>query len=165
MHIRPARPEEAALVAGVLSAAAAELARRGQDLWGAAEVSEDSVTEHVRAGRYFVAFEGEEPVGVFRLDTQDRLFWPEVIDASSLFLHKLAVHPHKQGSGVAHALLAHARDIARERGHRFLRLDCMGGRPRLRAVYEAFGFRHHSDKVLGSQLFHRFEHEVGSAST
>lgn len=163
MHIRAARPHEATLVAGILSAAAMELARRGQDLWGAAEVSVDSVTEQVRTGRYFVAFEGDEPLGVFRLDTEDRLFWPEVTDASSVFLHKLAVHPHRQGSGVAHALLAHACDVARERGHQFLRLDCMGGRPKLRAVYEGFGFRHHSDKVLGGQAFHRFEYAVGSA--
>jgi GNAT superfamily N-acetyltransferase len=164
MQIRPARPDEAGIVAGVLSAAAAELAQRGQALWGEAEVGESSVAEAVRGGRYFVAFERDEPVGVFRLDTQDRLFWPEVTDAASVFLHKLAVHPRSQGSGVAHALLAHACDVARERGHRFLRLDCMGGRPKLRAVYEGFGFRHHSDKVLGSQVFHKFEYAISSTS-
>jgi GNAT superfamily N-acetyltransferase len=162
MHIRQALPEEAALVAGVLGAAAVGLSQKGQALWDVAEVSEDAVKEQVRAGMYYMAFEDEGPVGVFRFDFEDRLFWPEVIDGSSAFVHKVAVHPNKQGRNIAHALLGHACELARQHGRRFLRLDCMGGRPRLRAVYEHFGFRHHSDKRLGNQVFHRFELEVGS---
>jgi GNAT superfamily N-acetyltransferase len=81
--------------------------------------------------------------------------------ATSLFLHKLAVHPDKQGQGVAHALLRHAIACTRQAGRQYLRLDCMGGRPKLRAVYEAFGFRHHSEWTLGATVFHRFEFEVG----
>ena len=164
MQVRQARPEEAARVAHVLAAAAAGLARKGQPLWGAAEVSEDAVKDHVQAGRYYLAVDGGEAVGAFRLDAEDRLFWPEVTDASSVFLHKLAVHPLWQGRGVARALLDHACEVTRQRGCRYLRLDCMGGRPKLRAVYEDFDFRHHSDKALGGgQVFHRFEFDVGGA--
>lgn len=161
MHIRQVRPEEAAHVASVLSAAAEDLSLKGQALWGSAEVSEDAVKEQVRAGRYYVAFDGEGPVGVFRLDLEDRLFWPEVVDGSSAFIHKVAVHPSRQGQNLAHSLLGYACELARQHGRRFLRLDCMGGRPKLRAVYERFGFRHHSDKNLGGHIFHRFELEVG----
>ena len=123
-------------------------------------MSEEAVKEQVRAGKYYVAFEGDGPVAVFRLDFEDRLFWPEVIEGSSVFIHKVAVHPHEQGRNIAQALLAHACQITRTHGCRFLRLDCMGGRPKLRAVYERFGFRHHSDKQLGDRVFHRFELEV-----
>jgi GNAT superfamily N-acetyltransferase len=161
MYIRQASSEEAALVSSVLSAAAANLSQKGLALWGRAEVSEEAVKDQVRAGTYYVAFEGDSPVGVFRLDLEDRLFWPEVMDGSSAFIHKVAVHPHKQGRNVAHALLGHACELARQHGRSFLRLDCMGGRPKLRAVYERFGFRHHSDKKLGDRIFHRFEFEVG----
>lgn len=160
MHIRQAHPDEASIVASVLGAAADDLLQKGRALWGAAEVSEEAVKEQVRAGKYYVAFEGDGPVAVFRLDFEDRLFWPEVIEGSSVFIHKVAVHPHEQGRNIAQALLAHACQITRTHGCRFLRLDCMGGRPKLRALYERFGFRHHSDKQLGDRVFHRFELEV-----
>jgi GNAT superfamily N-acetyltransferase len=163
MHIRQVHPEEANLVADVLTSAAAWLAEKGNALWGATEVNEAAVKEHVRAGMYYFAFDDEGPVGVFRFQLEDRLFWPEVPDGSSAFIHKIAVYPHRQGRDVAHALLRYACELARQHGRRFLRLDCMGGRPKLRAVYERFGFRHHSVKMLGGCAFDRFELDVAAA--
>ena len=97
---------------------------------------------------------------MFRLQTSDLVFWPEMADGTSAYLHKLAVHPSKQGQGFAHRLLRHAVDLTRARGVEFLRLDCIGDRPKLRAVYERFGFAHHSQKLLGGQVFDRFELNV-----
>jgi|JI6StandDraft_1071083.scaffolds.fasta_scaffold15721_4 GNAT superfamily N-acetyltransferase len=163
MHIRQVHPEEKSLVADVLSSAAVNLAEKGNALWGVAEVNEAAVKDHVRAGMYYVAFDDEGPVGVFRFQLEDRLFWPEVPDDSSAFVHKIAVYPHKQGRDVAQALLHYACELTRKHGRRFLRLDCIGGRPKLRAVYERFGFRHHSVKNLGDRVFDRFELEIGAA--
>jgi GNAT superfamily N-acetyltransferase len=160
MHVRVAQPAESSLVAGVLSAAAAKLVERGQALWSSAEVSELAVTPHVATGLYFLGIEQAAVVGVFRLQLQDRAFWPEIPDGTSAYLHKLAVRPEKQGQGLAHDLLAHAVRLTREKSLRFLRLDCMAGRPKLRAVYESFGFRHHSEIQMGRQVFDRFELDV-----
>lgn len=162
MHVRLARPEDAAIVAGVLSAAAANLREKGKELWSAAEVSDLAVSPHIGEGLYHLGLLGTEPVGVFRLQSQDPVFWPEIPAGTSAYLHKLAVIPTRQGQGLAHLLLGHAVGLTRARGCRFLRLDCMGGRPRLRAVYESFGFRHHSQKLLGGQPFERFEFDVGA---
>jgi GNAT superfamily N-acetyltransferase len=161
MHVRQVLADEEALVAEVLMAAAGSLVERGCALWSSTEVSEVAVRAHVHAGMYYVAVDEEGPIGVFRFQLEDRYFWPEVLGGSSAFIHKLAIYPHRQGRGFAQALLGHACELARQHGRSFLRLDCMGGRPKLRAIYEQFGFRHHSDKMLGDQLFHRFELEVG----
>jgi GNAT superfamily N-acetyltransferase len=160
MHVRLALPQDAPVVAAVLSAAAADLRRRGRELWSAAEVNELAVFPHVRDGLYHLGWDNSEAVGVFRLQSRDPLFWPEIPEGSSVYLHKLAVLPARHGDGLAHELLAHAVGLTRARGCRFLRLDCMGGRPKLRAVYETFGFRHHSQKLLGGQVFERFEFDV-----
>ena len=112
MHIRQVHPEEENLVADVLSCAATSLAKKGNALWGAAEVDEAAVKEHVRAGMYYVAFDDEGPVGVFRFQLEDRLFWPEILDGSSTYVHKIAVYPHKQGSNVAHILPLRMRSHA-----------------------------------------------------
>jgi hypothetical protein len=37
---------------------------------------------------------------------------------------------------------------------------CVGGRPKLRAVYERFGFRHHSQHRMGPSVADRFELEL-----
>nr|WP_231402925.1 GNAT family N-acetyltransferase [Caenimonas aquaedulcis] len=158
-------PDDAATVSHILSAASAHLRRKGYEVWSEPEVSETTVAPHVRDGLYYIGFEGAEAVGVFRLELRDPVFWPEMPDGSSAYLHKLAVLPSQQGRGRAHALLRHAVGIARTRGLRFLRLDCMGGRPKLRAVYEGFGFRHHSQKMLGAQVFDRFELAVDAADS
>jgi GNAT superfamily N-acetyltransferase len=162
MHVRLAQASESSLVADVLSAAAAKLVERGQALWTGAEVSELAVAPHVAAGLYFLGIEQAEVVGVFRLQLQDRAFWPEMPEGTSAYLHKLAVRPESQGHGLAAHLLAHAVRLTRERRLRFLRLDCMAGRPKLRAVYESFGFRHHSEKRMGNQVFDRFELDAGA---
>lgn len=165
LDVRLAQPADAALVAAILSAAAAKLMARGHALWSAAEVSEAAVAPHIRGGLYHLATAGDEAVGVFRLQEEDPAFWPEVPAGTSLFLHKLAVIPQRQGQGFAHQLLAHAVRITRERGLRYLRLDCMAGRPRLRAVYEEFGFRPQPPRHIGSVVFDRFAFDVEGAES
>jgi GNAT superfamily N-acetyltransferase len=163
MHIRVAHLADVAAVSAVLSAAAADLVARGQALWTATEVSEAAVTPHIRQGLYHMGLDAAAcAVGVFRLQLKDPAFWPEVSDGTSAYLHKLAVLPEKRGHGVGHELLRHAVRLTRESRLRFLRLDCVAGRPKLRAVYESFGFRHHSQKQIGSGWFDRFEFDVGT---
>lgn len=160
MLIRQAEPQETQLVAEVLTSAASNLARRGEALWDLSEVSEAAIKEHVRAGLYFIANDDEGPIGVFRFQLEDRHFWPEIPEGSSAFIHKVAVHPRMQGRDFAQVLLAHACELARQHGRQHLRLDCVHGRPKLRSVYERFGFRHHSEKQMGHRLFDRYEIEV-----
>lgn len=157
MHIRPAQSQEAGIVADILAAAAANIRAKGEIIWDPPEISEAAVEGHVRAGMYHLAFDDEGPVGVFRFQLDDNFFWPEIPAGSSAFVHKLAVYPGKQGADIAQALLAHACELARQQGCQYLRLDCVSGKPKLRAVYERFGFSLHSQKELDGLLFDRFE--------
>ncbi|MBA2672513.1 GNAT family N-acetyltransferase [Ramlibacter sp.] len=160
MHIRPAHPSEAGIVAGLLSGAAEKLRQQGQPLWAAEHVSEDAVAPQVRRGMYHLAFDGEVPVGVFRFQLEDHAFWPDIADGTSAFVHSLAVSPHRQGQELAQVLLRHACALARQQGRGVLRLDCVSGRPKLRAIYERFGLRLHSQKTMGSCVFDRFALEL-----
>lgn len=162
MRFRLAQPADAAVVSAVLSAAAVNLVQRGEALWTAAETSEAAVAPHIRQGLYHLGFDADCAIGAFRLQLQDPTFWPEIPDGTSAYLHKLALLPEHQGRGWAQELLRHAVDLTRENRLRFLRLDCVAGRPKLRAVYETFGFRHHSQKQIGDAMFDRFEFDVGA---
>jgi GNAT superfamily N-acetyltransferase len=111
---------------------------------------------------YYIGFSRERAVGVFRLQSRDPSFWPEIPEGTSAYLHKLAVLPDEQRRGFAKELLLSAVALTRDKGFRFLRLDCIAGRPKLRAVYERFGFKHHSQVTVGEGVFDRFEFNVGA---
>jgi GNAT superfamily N-acetyltransferase len=160
MQIRQASLDDASMIADVLSCAAVELTKRGNALWTSAEVSEPVVADHVRQGMYYVGFDDDGVIGVFRFQLSDHTFWPEISEGSSAFLHKMAVHPSRQGHEAAQQLLGYASELARLHGRRYLRLDCASGRPKLRGVYERFGFQHHSEKELDGRVFDRFELEI-----
>ena len=58
------------------------------------------------------------------------------------------------------ALLEWAVREARRLGRRALRLDCEASRASLRAVYERFGFRYHSDRHVGPYHVARYEYPL-----
>jgi GNAT superfamily N-acetyltransferase len=75
-------------------------------------------------------------------------------------VHRLAVRRAFAGQGVSVALLEWTVDRARTLGKRYLRLDCDADRPRLRALYERFGFRLHSYRQVGSYYVARYELQI-----
>lgn len=157
MHLHQATSADVEIVCSVLRGVTAALQARGIDLWSVAETSETAVAPHVAQGLYQLAFQHDELVGVFRLQPEDPLFWSDVAPAPARYLHKLAVLPAWQGQGCAHAMLELACAVARQQGADRLRLDCRSGRPRLRAVYETFGFALHSQIQINGAMFDRFE--------
>jgi GNAT superfamily N-acetyltransferase len=75
-------------------------------------------------------------------------------------VHRLAVRRANAGQGISIALLQWAVEHARSLGKRYLRLDCDADRPRLRALYEGFGFRLHSYRQVGAYYVSRYELQI-----
>ena len=168
--IRCARPRDLALVSSILAEAAAWLAARDQALWQLAELAPETIAPDVHAGFYYLAFEHaeamsddeasgrrDEPAGVMRLTLDDPQFWPEARAGDAVYVHRLAVRRAFAGATVSHALLRFAADEAKRRGCAAVRLDCIAARPKLRAIYEHFGFRYHSDRHVGPYHVARYE--------
>ncbi|MEH2158234.1 hypothetical protein [Nostoc sp.] len=57
-------------------------------------------------------------------------------------------------------LLAWAVEHAQTLSKRYLRLNCDDLRPRLRGVYEGFGFRYHSERQVGAYFVSRYEYQI-----
>jgi len=95
------------------------------------------------------------------LDTASAVPWLVAGAVAALgFVAFEAVRRRFAGGSVSSALLSWARDRVRELGLRYLRLDCEASRPPLKAIYERFGFRHHSDRQVGQYLVSRYEIDV-----
>lgn len=160
VSIRQAMTEDIEAVTGVLREAAQWLDQRGMSLWRDSELLPAFIGADVTAGLFFLAECDGETAGTVKFQLTDTLHWPDVPQEQSAFIHRLAVRRRFAGGSVSTALLQWAVKRTRSLGRQYLRLDCEASRPRLRAVYERFGFVHHSDRQAGPYFISRYEYDV-----
>lgn len=160
LHIRPAAAADTGAVSAVLVEAATWLSERGTPMWKADELAPDRVAQDVADGLFFLAECDGRIAGTVKFQLEDELFWPDRPRGEAAYVHRLAVRRAFAGRGVSTGLLNWAADRARAVGRPFLRLDCEAARPKLRAMYERFGFRHHSDRQVGPYFVARYELKV-----
>lgn len=158
--VREARSDECEAVVSVLREAAAWLADKGEPLWQEDELAHSDIAADVEAGLYRLAEVDGEVAGVMRLQTDDPLFWPEDSGDEALYLHRLAVRRRYAGGAVSNALLRRAVREAKALGRKYVRLDTVADRPKLRAVYERFGFILHSYRQVGPYYVARYQFQV-----
>jgi len=161
-HVRQASPSDIQTIVAILSEAAAWLQQRGMGMWRTNELAAERIADDVTHGLFYVAEVGA-PVGTIKFQLADTEFWPDVPGGDSAFVHRLAVRRAFAGKGISTALLTWAAQQAVASGRRFLRLDCEASRTTLRAVYERFGFRHHSDRQVGPYFVSRYELDLHAA--
>jgi GNAT superfamily N-acetyltransferase len=160
IEIRQALPEQASVVEAILVEAAAWVDALGVVMWEEGELATARIEAECSAGQFVIAYVGDDPAGVIRFQLEDLLFWPDLPQSESAFVHRLAVRRRYKGQGVSTALLRWAVDQARALGKRHLRLDCDESRPKLRALYERFGFQLHSFRQVGAYYVARYEYPI-----
>lgn len=159
--IREASAADAPMIADTLIEAAKWVEQLdGTVMWVEGELEEDRVRAEVHGGMFVVAEIDGQIAGALRFQLEDRLFWPDLEEAESAFVHRLAIRRAFAGQGISTALLEWAVHRAHALGKRFLRLDCDAERSRLRALYERFGFRLHSYREVGSYYVSRYELQI-----
>ncbi len=157
LSVRRAQPDEARHVISILLEAAAWLEERGEPLWLPEEIDSGSVRRDVEAGHYVLARAGDATAGTARITPTDELFWPEAALGEAFYVHRLAVRRLHAGGRTSRAILDFARQEARSAGCSFVRLDTDAFRPRLRAVYEGYGFVFRDERVVGPHTVARYE--------
>jgi GNAT superfamily N-acetyltransferase len=160
ISVRQATLDDLSIVSEILSEAAAWLDRENMTLWQPEHISKSAITQDIELGLFYIACCENIAVGVVIFQTEDLLFWPDIIQSDSTFLHRLAVRRSFAGGSVSSQIFQWAIDRTRELGRHFVRLDCVADRPRLRLVYENFGFKHHSDRQVGAYFVARYEYEI-----
>ncbi len=156
--IRPCAREDAKAVYDILREAALWLEQTGQPMccWG--EFLEEDFAPDI--GDFHLASVDGIPAGTLKFLLEDELFWPDHPDPAAAYIHRLAIRRQFAGQGVSRAMLAWTLDHARSLDKKCVRLDCEAARPKLRAIYENFGFRHHSDRQVGPYFVARYEYQL-----
>jgi GNAT superfamily N-acetyltransferase len=147
-------------VCDILAEAAAWLERRGMAMWRLDELAPERVAADIAARLFFIAWCNDDAAGTVKFQLEDALFWPDLEDGTAAYVHRLAVRRRHAGGAVSAALLEWAVREAHRLGRRTLRLDCEASRANLRAVYERFGFRYHSDRYVGPYHVARYEYPL-----
>ena len=154
--IRQAQPAEAAAIEAMLVEAARWVDALGEVMWDTGELAPERIAAETAAGQFFVALVDGQVAGAIRFQLEDTLFWPDLPNDNSAFIHRLVVRRRYKGQGISTALLQWALDHARALGRSHLRLDCDKSRPKLRALYEGFGFQFHSFRQVGPYYVARY---------
>jgi GNAT superfamily N-acetyltransferase len=158
--IRQATPQDLETVSSILCEAARWLQASGKAMWRDEEIVPERIAADVAAGAFFLAECDGEAAGTVKFQLEDLLVWPDVPQHDSAFIHRLAVRRKFAGGAVSPVILRWAVERTRSLDRRYLRLDCEATRPRLRAVYERFGFTHHSNCQIGPYFDARYQYDV-----
>lgn len=123
--------------------AVAKMNADGNEQWGPDYPTRDIYAADIAQGELWVA---ERPHGLCA--TALLTFAPEVsydgipwmVPAPALVIHRLAVDPDLQRSGVGSALFRHAEGLARERGIPTIHIDTYGKNQAMQALILSQGF-------------------------
>ncbi len=157
--VRQARATDINHISSILTEAAEWLTSINQQLWQGDEIALSNIREDVFSGLYYIAWQDENPVGTFKFQLEDTLFWPDVLVGESAFIHRLAVKRNVAGSGVSAEMINWAKRKTKELGRTYLRLDSVP-RPKLCSFYERNGFTKHSERQVGPYYVFRYELKV-----
>ena len=164
IRVRQAAAADVATIESLLREAAAWVDALGVVMWEAGELERDEIERDVSSDQFFVAEVDGDPAGIVRFQLEDELFWPDLPPGRSAFVHRIVVRRAYKGTGVSAALLQWAADRALSLGLDHLLLDCDANRPKLRLLYERFGFRFHSYRQVGPYYVARYEYPLRSHS-
>lgn len=138
--IRKAILADVAVVTLIREQAAAWLAAVGHPEPPGDSVDAAWIAKRITAGTFHLVEADGEAVAIFRLEWADSDLWPDDGTAGYLFSLGVAARAHRRGFGLA--AIDGAIALCRAAGRSALRLDCLGGNPRLDRYYREAGFTH-----------------------
>ncbi|MBW2282834.1 MAG: GNAT family N-acetyltransferase [Deltaproteobacteria bacterium] len=134
--------------AGDLDAYVDLLEEAGSWLWereirqwepGSHRAQRPRLARDVERGAVRLARAGAQLAGGVILDWERGPVW-DGFEGEAGYVYKLVVARASAGRGVGARLLRHCEEETRQRGRRWVRLDCWSGNARLRAYYEDAGY-------------------------
>lgn len=144
----PAQPGEGALFFSIIAARCRWFAQKGITQWGDFYLELFPLSffeEQARLGQLYLLWEEERLLGGCVLLESDPDHWEED-DAPALYVHNFATDPAVSGAGAE--ILDRCQQLARQRGKRWLRLDCAASNPALNQYYESRGFAFVRQRLL-----------------
>lgn len=140
--MRQAKPAEAEAVSQLLQTAGQALVAQGFDNWSL-PYPQELIREQAAQGFVWVLDQGGEFLATLTLDftlpQEYQAEWFSEVAAPAAYLHRLAVHPSQQGTGLGGYCLREAERIGQESGREWLRFDAYSRNAGIQAFYRKHG--------------------------
>ena len=137
LNVRPAPLPD---LLPVLRASALACEARGLPMWAQDSLTTERLSIQYPGAQGRLGTLNDQAVAAILLVPGDPQFWPDDPPGEALYLHKLAVHPGRQGRGLSTPMIRAAVQATRAAERPWLRLDTDAERPKLRSLYERQGF-------------------------
>jgi len=161
MQITTAKPSELKTLTELTAACIIAMRQQGIDQWDEVYPSPELLARDIEAGTVSLLWDEKTPIGTITLDQNLDPLWNGMDwsrpDSGASAIHRVMVHPARQGQGLARRLMAHAESRARERGSHSIRLDAFTANPASLRLYEALGYRRTGTATMRKGEFVCFE--------
>jgi len=161
MQITPATANDLSALTALTAECIAAMRASGIDQWDEVYPHPDLLSRDIAAGTVSLLRDEKVVVGTITLDQNLDPLWEGMDwsrpDSGAAAVHRVMVHPTRQGQGLARRLMAHAESRARERGSHSIRLDAFTSNPASLRLYEALGYRRTGTAVMRKGEFVCFE--------
>ena len=111
-----------------------------QMMWAIDTLTADNLIDEYTRGNCHVLYVDDVPAATVILQWKDPLFWPDVPDNTSGFIHKLAIRRSFAGQNLFAVIIDFCRQECLSRGIHLLQLETDATRPKLMQFYERYGF-------------------------
>jgi ribosomal protein S18 acetylase RimI-like enzyme len=147
--IRKAKLEEVEEIMELISKCVQVMQAAGSDQWDEHYPNKEIIELDIEQGTLFVCEENDAIAGILVLDenpseTYKTIRWSQN-QGPHLIMHRLAVHPHIQGKGIATRLIAFAEDYAERNGYTSIRMDTYAKNTRALEIYPRLGYIHRGE--------------------
>lgn len=124
------------------------LHKNKNDMWNKDWLKWKNLSKQYKIQECFISYIDNIPAGLIILQKYDPSHWKEIKPNESIFIHKLTVKRNFSGKGLANFMMNFAKDYAKQNSIKFVRLDTLSTRTKLRNFYENSGFRFVREELL-----------------
>lgn len=102
----------------------------------------EMVGREISESRLWKITEDEDTVCIFSVAYEDPIIWGEDSGKSAMYIHRIVTNPEFRGRGYARIITEWAKEHARVKSLRFVRMDTWGDNEKLKEYYEGCGFEY-----------------------
>ena len=143
--IRLAKKTEIPMILAITKACAKDMIRQNIFQWNEEYPSKDAFENDIKRNELYVFISDDTIIGCMVLTpTMDTEYVPInwlTVNDNNLYIHRLAIHPKKQGEGFAQILMDFAEQFAIDNKYTSIRLDTFSKNSRNKNFYEIRGFK------------------------
>lgn len=120
--------------------------QKGINLWP--EFERDLIEQEIKENRHWKITEGKNIACIFSVVYDDPIIWEEKNKEPSVYLHRITTDPAFKGKGMMQLIIDWAKEHAKQKNLKFIRMDTWGDNESLKKYYLDCGFTYLGKKKL-----------------